>query len=442
MSDAARTHRLEALEARTSPDSSLTTSQVRVVPNAPSVLDDRRLLTLRVYQNLVDLQELEPVWDDLVAAYPAASIFCTWEWLTSWWQSFGEGRNLLVLALFDSTSRLLGLAPLSISTETYWGSVPVRMLRFMGDGSEDSDNLDFPVRPGFEEILANKVLHYLEDQRSQWDVSQLNTMPIASLVASCLADSLKQPGWSCFEHSRSRLTVLLPSTWEEYLDQISSKERRNFMYYGRRLEKKYSVRIHRCTGESELTSCLEALFRLHQLRWQNTGQPGSFADASRRNFYIDLSRRLLTKGQLELRTAELDGKIAAVQFAMRYGNTVYSLQEGYDPEHASDRIGFLLRGEVLKHLISEGIRVYDFLGGNDEHKARWKPDFGSYRDVHFARSWSKGGVLLNCAHRSLATKEWLRARLHPSYWRLLHKVNLALQRRTVPAFSKSPDESG
>jgi CelD/BcsL family acetyltransferase involved in cellulose biosynthesis len=125
---------------------------------------------------------------------------------------------------------------------------------------------------------------------------------------------------------------------------------------------------------------------------------------------------------------------------MRYGNTVYSLQEGYDPEHADDRIGFILRGEVLKQLISEGIRVYDFLAGNDEHKARWKPQAGSYHDLHWARSWSKGGVLLNCAHRSLATKEWLRARLQSSAWRFLHKVNLALRPRTVQASSKSSDD--
>ena len=440
MSDIADSRRLGAAEASGPRGQSLTTPEVQVVSYPQNASDNSQLLTLRVYQSLDELRELEPLWDDLVAEYPAASIFCTWEWLTCWWRSFGEGRRLLVLALFDSSSNLLGLAPLSLSTELYWGSVSVRLLRFMGDGSEDSDNLDFPVRPGYEEILASKVLQYLQDQHSEWDISQLNTMPEESLVARCLADSLKPPRWSCFEYSRNRLTVVLPPTWEEYLDQISPKERRNFGYYGRRLGKKYSVQIHRCAMESELASCLEALFRLHQLRWQGVGHPGSFADESRRNFYADLSRRLLAKGWLDLWTAELDGKVVAVQFAMRYGNTVYSLQEGYDPEHAAARVGFILRGEVLKQLISEGIRVYDFLAGNDEHKARWKPQASSYRDLHFARSWSKGGVLLNCAHRSLATKEWLRARLQPSAWRLLHKVNLALRRRTVQASSKSSDD--
>lgn len=413
----------------------------RIVPSTPAVREDNgQSLSLRVYQDFDEVQKLEPVWNDLVSAYPLSSIFCTWEWVISWWQSFGHGRKLLVLALFDSSSQLLGLAPLSISTEPYLGSISARVVRFMGDGSEDSDNLDFPVRPGFERILASKILEYLRGHSSQWDISQFNTMPERSLVASCLAGSLRPLRWSCFEYQRNRLTISLPSIWDEYLDQISPKEKRNIGYYGRRLGKKYLVRIYRCTRESELAVCLEALFRLHQLRWQHAGQPGSFADEARRQFYADLGKRLLFRNRLELWIVELDGKIAAVQFAMRYGDTVYSLQEGYDPNHASDRIGFILRGEVLKQLISEGVRVYDFLAGVDEHKARWKPQAGFYRDLHFARAWSKGGVVLKSEHRMLFTKEWLRAHLQPSVWRLLHKANLALRQRIIPTSNKSSDE--
>jgi len=434
LSDTASSDRSKTTEAVA--PRAFTRPLLEVVPNGPPpVRDTGRLFSLRVYQSLEDLLELEPLWDNLVAEYPLASIFCTWEWLVPWWRSFGKGRNLLVLALFDSASNLLGLAPLSTSREHFWGSVPLRVLRFMGDGSEDSDNLDFPVRPGFEEILARQVLQYLQDQRHQWDISQLNTMPLESPVAGCLVESLSPPRWSCFEYSRARLTVFLPPTWEEYLEQISPKERRNFMYYGRRLRKAYSVRIRRCTGESELTVCLEALFRLHRLRWQHAGEPGSFVSDARREFYADLSWRLLARKWLELWVAELDGTIAAVQFAMRYGNKVYSLQEGYDPDRASDRVGFILRGEVLRQLISEGVQVYDFLGGDDQHKARWKAKAGHYRDLHFALSWGKGGVLLNCAHRSLTTKEWLRGRLSSSAWSFLHKVNVAFRKRSSRAQS-------
>ena len=103
------------------------------------------LLQLKVYENLDDLSELEPLWNDLVADYHAASIFCTWEWLVTWWRHFGGQRQLLVLALFNSSSQLLGLAPFSILSEPFFGGICLRVIRLMGDGSDDSDNLDLPA---------------------------------------------------------------------------------------------------------------------------------------------------------------------------------------------------------------------------------------------------------------------------------------------------------
>jgi CelD/BcsL family acetyltransferase involved in cellulose biosynthesis len=395
--------------------------------------DHAQYLHLKVYRDWSDLQELELLWDHLVSTYPPASIFCTWEWLASWWQSFGKNRELFVLALFDSASHLLGLAPFSISTEPFFGGVSLRILRLLGDGSEDSDNLDFPVLPGYEEVLAGKVLECLQEHRKLWNIAQLNTMPMESPVARHLIDLIKSKRGSCFEYSRNRLTVELPARWDEYLNQISTKERKNFVYYGRKLRKAYAVRIYRCASEGELPGSLEALFRLHQLRWQGVGERGSFADEARRNFYADLSRRLLRKKRLDLWIAELDGEIVAVQFAMRYGKTVYSLQEGYDPQHASDRVGFILRAETLKQLVAEGIQVYDFLGGDDQHKARWRAKTGSYVDLKFAPPWSTGSILLQGAHRSLAAKEWLRTRLPRSFWSILHQANLGARSMRVPA---------
>jgi hypothetical protein len=119
---------------------------------------------------------------------------------------------------------------------------------------------------------------------------------------------------------------------------------------------------------------------------------------------------------------------------------VYSLQEGYDPQHASDRIGFILRAETLKQLISEGIQVYDFLGGDDQHKTRWRAKTGSYVDLKFAPPWSTGSILLQGAHRSLAAKEWLRTRLPRSVWSVLHQANLGVRSIRVPA-SIGPSES-
>ena len=381
---------------------------------------------LRIYRTLDELQNLRAAWDQLLAQYPPATMFSSWEWLTNWWYSFGDHRRLLVLALFESDS-LVGLAPLSISHERFAG-FPVDVLRMMADGSYDSDNLDFPALPGYEQALADAVLRYLPAIRNLWDICLLNTLPPDSLSAERVANRLQAREWITFERSTPSSAIQLAPTWEEYRSNLATEDQRNLPRYLRRLRRYYSTRIFRCTEPDDLDRCLQGLFRLHQARWQKAGQPGSFSSAKRRKFYAGLSRCLLERGALEFWILELDGQIAGAQFAFRYNDRVFQLQEGYDPERSSDRVGYVLRGEVIKQLISEGVRVYDFLGGEDSYKSRWGARTGHYREFHFARPWSWGGLLLWSSEQTRKYKELMRQNL-PGAMKLLRKVRCAIQTR-------------
>ena len=387
---------------------------------------------LRVYHTLDELQSLRSEWDRLLLEYPPATTFSTYDWLANWWRSFGDRRQLLVLALFDSDS-LVGMAPLSISRERFAG-FPIRMLRMMGDGTYDSDNLDFPVQAGYEDILADSVLNYLMQIRDSWDVCVLNTLPLDSVPAKCVAERLQTREWITFEHSTPSSSIELPATWEEYRVRLSAEDQKNLPRYLRRLRKYYAVRIYRCTESKDLPICLEALFRLHQARWEKVGEPGSFSSPERRDFYAALSRSLLLRGALEFWILELGGKIAAAQFAFRHKDRVFQLQEGYDPEHSSDRVGYVLRGEVLKHLISEGVRVYDFLGGEDNYKSRWGAKTGYYHEFHFARPFTFGGALLWSCERTREYKRSVRETF-PEAARFLRNAKRMIQKRALPVAS-------
>src|SRR5262249_31679716 len=142
-----------------------------------------------------------------------------------------------------------------------------------------------------------------------------------------------------------------------------------------------------------------------------------------------LSTCLLARGWLELWILELDGEIGAVQFAFRYGENVFQLQEGYDSGRNSDRLGYVLRGEVLKRLISEKVRTYDFLGGEDSYKTRWGTHQGYYRHLQFAPSFEVGGACLQILHKTGRSKEWLRQRLPNQVWKLLQNAHATVQRK-------------
>ena len=384
-----------------------------------------------VYRRLEDLESLRPAWDELLAEFSGATTFSTWEWLAPWWRAFGDGRGLLAVAFFDELERLVGLAPLQISRRRVAPFLHLRVLGLWGDGSGDSDNLDFPARAGWEEAVAAALLEFLKSESKQWDICELNTMPADSPAASCLGKLLGECGWTAYHDQRACSAIPLPETWEAYLSQLSSKERGKIAYYQNRLRKKYRTRFYRCEEESEIPACLEVLFTLHRKRRQLLEQPGSFEAAARREFYYELSRLLAVRGELEFWLLELDGQAVAAQFGFRHGGTVFQLQEGFDPAYAADSVGYVLRAEVIKQLISRGVQRYDFLAGEDPSKSRWAAQPGHYVGVQFAQPMTRGSFYLQLVHSASKTKEWLRGHLPGNAWRLLHALNVKLRRAEV-----------
>jgi CelD/BcsL family acetyltransferase involved in cellulose biosynthesis len=384
-------------------------------------------LEVRTYRDLEELETLRANWTDLLEPYSLASTFCTPEWLISWWRSFGKDQELLVAGFFNQASQLVGLAPLSVTPVRVVPAVSLRLLRLMGDGSHDSDNLDLPVRPGFEDRFAESLLHFLKSQRTLWDFCELNTMPPRSPGANALRQLLEKEKWIVVQNDRPASAIALPATWEDYLQRLSAKERGKITYYGKRLEKKYQTRFYKCENEAQLSGCLETLFRLHQSRWQTAGQPGSFGSSARRQFYSDLGRVLLAQGLLEFWLVDVNGQPAAAQFGFRFRNTVAQLQEGYDRKYSTDSVGYVLRARVLQELISQGVRTYDFLGGADESKLRWGAEPAHYLDLRLARPFSAGAAYLRSQQYAAKSKSWLRRHLPERVWQFLHKTNVGIR---------------
>ena len=371
-------------------------------------------LTVVVHDSLESLESLRADWDALLGAYQS-SIFSTYEWLAPWWRAFGGQDRLRVLAFRDADSLLVGLAPLAVTVRRAF-PFSLRVLRMMGDGSHDSDNLDLPARPGYEEAFSRGLLDWMEQNSELWDVCEWNTLPADSSLGARLSGDLAARKWKCVTFARPQTVVELGENWEEYLKRLSSKERGKIGLRARRLEKKFEVRIHRCSEESEIDGLLQVLFELHGKHWQLRGLPGTLHSPPRQQFYREMSRFLLARRRLEFWILELNRKIVAEQFGLRYGTTVFSLQEGFDPQHAADSVGYVLRSRVLEQLIAEGVRRYDFLGGTDDSKMRWGGEMKSYINLHFARPASRGSFYLAMKSGTGRSKNWLRNHLPPGVW--------------------------
>jgi CelD/BcsL family acetyltransferase involved in cellulose biosynthesis len=359
-------------------------------------------LDVRECSSWNDLETLRTQWNDLLNTDTTFSIFATPEWLASWWRAYGGGKELCSLAFFSADGELVGLAPLYFDNRKRLGRKS-RMLRLVGDGSGDSDNLDCIIRPGYEDACVEAFVPWL--QQHEWDLCALTTLPENSAFGRKLLRYLHSAGWPVLEQYSPHVVVSLPDSWETCLARMNRESRYVLTRYPKRLRTRYNVRVYRST-HVDLEKNLSSLFALHEMRWRRRGQPGVFINAMRRYFYRELSGALLARGWLEFWLMDLDGVTAAAQFSLRFGQTVYHLQEAFDPQYSKEKLGHALRGEVLQDLIRRGIKGYDFLGGWMSHKAQFGGVESSYLTVEFARPKTLGSAGLAWKRFERRARRW------------------------------------
>src|SRR5262244_3898830 len=69
-------------------------------------------LEVRVCQTWPELEQFIPDWNDLLESHSDTSIFQTPEWLSAWWQTYGEQKSLQALIFTNSQGKTVGIAPL------------------------------------------------------------------------------------------------------------------------------------------------------------------------------------------------------------------------------------------------------------------------------------------------------------------------------------------
>jgi CelD/BcsL family acetyltransferase involved in cellulose biosynthesis len=195
------------------------------------------------------------------------------------------------------------------------------------------------------------------------------------------------------------LLLDLPSSYEEYLATLGKSLR----YDVRKLEKTLFTSgraVVEPVTEDEIGKGLDILFEQHKMRWRKRGLPGAFMGREQR-FHHDWGRQAIRKGWLWLSILKLDGEPIGAIYAMRFGDSCYYYQAGFDPSKGSISPGTLLVAATIKRAIDEGLEHFDFLRGDEPYKRRWKPqhELKNYRLIYprnavrgaMGASWNEAG---------------------------------------------------
>ncbi|WP_158219926.1 GNAT family N-acetyltransferase [Ideonella sp. A 288] len=329
------------------------------------------MTNIQLIQSIGEFARLRLQWNALLSCSASDTIFLTWEWLFAWWSTYAsDDDTLYILTVHDEEGVLIGVLPCYMSARRPSALQGVRTLRLIGDASGDSDYLDAILKAGREEEILDALWSHLNGAMTGWKLLQFATIPGTSPTLRWVR---RMTG---MRQVMSRLDSIdctvtdLPDSWDAYLASLKPRFRTKVRATLRQLESG-GWRLRSVDNPASLDTALRALFDLHGRRWAVRSMPGVFGHPEKRKFYEEFTRLFLEQGWLAFDMLERDSQIAACQLCFQYRNTLYLLQEGFDPHLGSESVGIGLRAMVLRKAVREGIVSYDFLAGASPHKLQW-----------------------------------------------------------------------
>ncbi len=304
-------------------------------------------MNLELVSSLDRLRELKEPWAQLVEANPASTLFQTPAWLLTWWEHFGSGS--LHVPVFWRDSQLAGIVP---CFRHEWEGK--RQFTLIGSGI--SDYLDPPMPP---DLLADLQSQLDGDQN--WDICVWQDLSAGSFLQK-LRGAVARPDMQCSE-------TLLTGDFEHFWETRSKDLRRNQRRYSQRARDMGAVEFD-ATDEAA-PELVNALIRLHTLRWREQGEPGMIAANRSEAFLRAVAAEMAREDYLRFFAIRFREEVAAVIMAFRYKNKIYAYMSAFDPDYETLGFGRTLLYEGFRHAYAEGYGAWNFLRGDEPYKASW-----------------------------------------------------------------------
>lgn len=308
---------------------------------------------------------LQAEWLHLLSKLSFQSVFFTPQWHATWWQHFGNGRELRLVTVRSESGQLVGLAPLML--EASEGNV--QTLSLIGD-LDLCDYLDVLIDPAYQDsvvpLLGEVFMTFMDGET---ELRLLNLSP-SSPTLQQLSPYLTEHGLTVeVEPIETCPTLELPADWETYLAALRSKDRHELRRKLRRAEQTVKLAYHVTTESAQLDADLETFIALHRMSQQPDKH--DFMTPTKAAFFRDMVYQLWPQGWLELAFLHADDTPVAALCCFAYGGTYAAYNSGYHPHFSDLSVGILLFAERIRQAIGRRFIAFDFMRGNEAYKYRF-----------------------------------------------------------------------
>jgi len=336
-------------------------------------------------------------WSDLLDRSTADRLFMSWEWLSSWWETWGDLlKSRLLLLSVNKGDTLIALAPFYIHTRLLRFGVSLTELHLMGNAWQitttvRTEYVDLIVDRRYPHTATQAISEYLL-KYYKWDLITICDLKSRTTLSN-FHILISRLGARCFTRSRDKgVCIDTSGDFDEWLGELGQNTRLKAFNRRKYINKNY--REIKLISETDYNNALNILNSFHNERWGKS----CFIDDS-----LEFHNRLLGKLKPEnvrFTVLEIDNNKISILYDITIGDKVYNLQAGID-EYFDKKIspGTLHLGFVIESAFKlNQIKYYDLLAGGGKktfYKSRFKGKIIHFETNHYIRSfWLKAAVFI------------------------------------------------
>ena len=296
--------------------------------------------------------------------------FLSWEWMSTWFECFGEKKEPVVLKAYRN-GRVAAILPFCFEKKRILGK-PASSLTLMSAGIGGADYLGMISRPADQAEVASAMIKFLNHEGG-FDSVCFAGIDNDSEIASVLRSTCVDKGAEELRVSESVGAVCpqidLAAGWNNVLDR--SKRKSNFTRKLKKLEGIPGFEFRSITSAHETGAAFERFLQLHEKRWKGAGGSELSGHPRLVAFQRKLVPQLASAGLVRFDELWLEGRCRSSIYGLDNGRTFYFYNSGYDLGCSHLSVGLAVLGLSIKNAIERGNSVYDFLRGDEAYKFEW-----------------------------------------------------------------------
>ena len=320
-----------------------------------------------VSAGFAQLPGLRSAWEQVFVAGPNEPS-TSFEWTSAMSRHHVQRADDCYLVTLRRDGVAVGFVPLVARQVPLFGQRVTLLMPISEDYNTHSDLL---LADPAEEIV-DAFIKALFEIKAPWDCFRmarlLEDSPLSQRLRRCLVDR------QLLHHVRDGVpayTLVLPATFQGYLDGRSAKFRNHLKRIERKVASSGAVRLRDVATSADLETAYDAVLQIERASWKEQHGTSIAAVERQTAFYRDFCDSAQSRGRLHLQWLTIDDLPVAYNLGYIRDRTYHYLKTSYAAAFRSISPATLLRARLIESLIDAGVRTLDFPGEPYEWEAQW-----------------------------------------------------------------------